>query len=184
MGRPLGSKNKSKGDIRPEISQPEDVSIRYIALNRGYIAIVDSEEYESLNSRTWYVRTGKHNNYAYAHVVKDKKISMHAEILGGNRFKDGIHIDHINRNSLDNRKSNLRLVPNYINNFNSRIPDSNTSGVKGVSWYKRVKTWQVYITYKSKRIPLGNYKEFEKAVAVRRDAEIKYFGFNPQGELN
>jgi len=51
-----------------------------------------------------------------------------------------ITVDHINRNGLDNRKSNLRLV-DWIQNINRGIKSNNTSGVTGVSYYKNPGTW-------------------------------------------
>jgi len=52
-----------------------------------------------------------------------------------------ITVDHINRNSLDNRKVNLRLVNRSIQIINQGMRDDNTSGVKGVSFNKKYKSW-------------------------------------------
>lgn len=83
-------------------------------------------------------------------------------------------IDHINRNKLDNRWSNLRLAGRGQNNMNSGKSKRNTTGEKGVHptrgrWFSR-------ITVEGKIIHLGVFKNFDDAVSARKAAEIKYFG--------
>src|SRR5208282_1837274 len=57
---------------------------------------------------------------------------MHRMIL---QAKPGQLVDHINRNGLDNRRSNLRLCSHSDNMHNSKIRKQNTTGFKGVTWY-------------------------------------------------
>ena len=56
-----------------------------------------------------------------------------------------------NRNKLDNRKENLRIVTPSQNNMNSKISARNTSGVKGISWAKEDNLWHTYININNKR---------------------------------
>jgi len=78
-------------------------------------------------------------------------------------------VDHINRNRLDNRISNLRVVTRSVNAHNS--PSRGKSGVKGVSFKKRDKVWAAYITVNYKTQHLGSFKNFADAVAARKAAE-------------
>ena len=56
--------------------------------------------------------------------------------------------------------------------------------VIGVTWYKRDKKWESFITYEQKHIFLGRYDNKEDAIRARLLAEIKYFGnFAPQKHL-
>ena len=89
---------------------------------------------------------------------------------------EGMIVDHINRNRLDNRKSNLRIVNDEQNSLNQGLKSNNTSGYKGVSWNKRRNKWEVYINVNKKRIKLGYYDDLEEAIKVRKEAEIKYHG--------
>ena len=85
-------------------------------------------------------------------------------------------VDHINHNSLDNRKCNLRVCNSSQNNANKGIQSNNTSGYTGVCWYKAGSKWQVSIKVNYKSIFLGYYDDLEEAIKVRKEAEIKYFG--------
>lgn len=53
---------------------------------------------------------------------------------------------------------------------------ANTGGCLGVKWEERTKSWRVRIKVSRKEIFLGRYKEYETAVKIRKEAEIKYFG--------
>jgi len=85
-------------------------------------------------------------------------------------------VDHINRNRLDNRIENLRLVTPSQNLMNSGSYKNNTSGFKGVYWDKSKKEWRALIIVNGKRKHLGNFINKEDAIQAREEAEIKYFG--------
>lgn len=82
-------------------------------------------------------------------------------------------IDHVNHIRTDNRIENLREVSNAENARNATLSKLNTSGQCGVSWVPERLRWQVYISVKGRRVPLGRYRSWEKAVAVRKEAEQK-----------
>ena len=81
-------------------------------------------------------------------------------------------VDHINRNTLDNRKCNLRIVTQFQNNQNQ---SHNTSGKVGVSFCKQNRKYKAYIKVNGKQISLGYYKYFNDAVKARIKGERKYF---------
>jgi len=85
-------------------------------------------------------------------------------------------VDHINKNKLDNRKSNLRICEQTHNLMNSKIGKDNKSGYKGVGFHKPSKKWRARITVDKKTIYLGLFNSKEDAIKARREAEIKYFG--------
>lgn len=85
-------------------------------------------------------------------------------------------IDHINRVRNDNRIKNLRCVTRMQNGCNMPRPRDNTSGFIGVSWAKRERLFEAYITVNRRRMNLGYFKRAAEAYRARQAAEDKYFG--------
>ncbi len=85
-----------------------------------------------------------------------------------------LQIDHIDRNKLNNRIENLRLVTASGNKQNQDIQSNNTSGHRGISWSKKDNHWFAYITKDRKQYVLGCFKKFEDAVKVRKEAELNF----------
>ena len=83
-------------------------------------------------------------------------------------------VDHINRNSLDNRIENLRPADASLNAINRKLFSNSTSGIRGVSWHKYQKKWFVYINIDKKRKHLGYYTDLELAELVAVEARAKY----------
>jgi len=89
------------------------------------------------------------------------------------------HIDHINRDKLDNRISNLRLATAQENTRNSKLSKNNKSGVNGVFWSERTGKWIAKIKVDRENIWLGYHKTLLDAAAARLSADIEH-GFHPQ----
>ena len=90
---------------------------------------------------------------------------MHRQIMQNHLYLEPctlspkLFVDHINNNSLDNRKSNLRIVTHRQNCLNTRPKTKNTtSRYKGGSWDKESKKWRALITHKGRRISIGRFK--------------------------
>jgi len=154
-------------------------SFRRIPLTQGKFAIVDPDDYETLNKYKWHVTKNANTFYAKRNPRVGRKgkappIYMHRQIIN---VPAGFVIDHINYNGLDNRKANLRLATRAQNNRHTRrTKKTGSSKYKGVSWYNREKRWVVKITTDGITIPIGYFKdEIEAAKAYDRDAK-KYHG--------
>lgn len=130
--------------------------MRKIPLTQGQFAIVDAVDYERLSKIKWYAHRTKCNQSFYA--AKSSKrvngkhylISMAREILGLKRG-DKLQGDHINHQTLDNRRCNLRIVTNQENQFNRKNP-------KGYYWDEATNKWRarIKINGKTKHIGLFN----------------------------
>ena len=75
-------------------------------------------------------------------------------------------VDHIDRDKLNNRRNNLRIVTAQQNAFNQSKRSNNKSGVIGVCWWDRDKNWLAQIKFNYKRHFLGYYDKFEDAIAL------------------
>jgi hypothetical protein len=87
-----------------------------------------------------------------------------------------IEVDHINGDSLDNRRENLRPSMRHENARNSGTRRNNTSGFRGVHWCKREQRWKAYIRVNGKLIHIGYFDVFAEACAARVAAEKLYHG--------
>lgn len=88
----------------------------------------------------------------------------------------GMEVDHINRNKLDNRRSNLRICTHAENLANRIKPRNNTSGYKGVVWNKSRSKWLAQITVKKRHIYLGQFDDIEEANEAYNLGFVKYYG--------
>lgn len=89
--------------------------------------------------------------------------------------KKGEVVDHINGDTLDNRRSNLRVCSYSQNSKNQKISKRNKTGVVGVCMSKNGK-YIAQIRSDGKDMYLGSFKTIEEAIKARKDAELKYFG--------
>ena len=87
-------------------------------------------------------------------------------------------LDHMNRDKLDNRISNLRLATCAQNQQNCKIRKDSTSNVTGVQWHKHHQKWQARIQFNKQEIHLGYFGQFDEAVDARKTAERQYHPFN------
>ena len=85
-------------------------------------------------------------------------------------------LDHIDRNTLNNRIENLRAASASKNMMNRKMFTSNTSGCPGVSWHKLQKKWMAYVNVDKKRKNLGYFLDLDDAIKVSTEARKTYHG--------
>lgn len=125
---------------------------------------MDDADYDYLNSLgSWH-----YDRYAKRVTRKDGVVYMHRLLM---QPKEGFHVDHINGNTLDNRRSNLRVCTAQQNIHNS-AGRNKTSEYKGVSWDKSRNKWKAVIGLNYKRIQIGRY-ETEKQAAIAYNHKAK-----------
>jgi hypothetical protein len=133
--------------------------MKVIQLTQGQVAIVDDQDFERLAQWRWYCSKG----YA-ARTVNRRLVYMHRAILGD--ACKGKEVDHKNRNTLDNRRENLRAATVTENHCNSCLYRNSGTGFKGVSFDKRRQKFYARVAMDGSRKHLGHFPTAEAAHAV------------------
>lgn len=158
---------------------------REIPLTRDRVAIVDDEDFEQVSQHRWHALgagSGRAHVYAVRTVTSEgrrRMIYMHRYLLG---VSATVHLDHINGDTLDNRRSNLRQATQHQNTFNMAPRRNTTSEFKGVCLRRcRVKGhvyeyWLAKIKVNGKSQYLCTTKSEIKAAQAYDVAARRYFG--------
>jgi hypothetical protein len=143
-----------------------------IELTKGYEAIVSDEDYDWLNQWSWCVSVDKNGNYPRP-VRKEngKKIYMYRQIMGV-LDESEVEVDHKNKNTLDNRRLNLRKCTKGQNQRNGSSHKSSSSKYRGVSFDKALGKFVAKIKVDGKLIHIGVFgKEKSAAKAYNKKAK-------------
>lgn len=152
--------------------------------------LIDTSDLDKVKSFpfSFYLTWGKEVRSYYAHgdhyVNRGKKIStsVHRIVMG---MPENMYVDHINNDTLDNRKSNLRVVTNAENAQNRKGANINsTTGIRGVSWHKASNKWRAFIRVNYKQIQLGVFDDIEDAKRCVEDARGKYMRHSKEALAN
>lgn len=147
-----------------------------ILLTQGKSTTVDDDQLEDLGKYKWYAFKCRGRFYAARKVVingKQRTILMHRQLICCN---DNNVIDHIDGNSLNNQKSNLRPCNNSQNLCNRGKNINNISGFKGVSWHCIANKWVAQIKVNRKKIYIGLFNCAIKAASAYDKFATQYHG--------
>jgi hypothetical protein len=150
-----------------------------IPLTQGQFAIIDDEDFDLVNEYTWCAvwHAATQSYYARTAVRKPNGkytlLGMHRLIMNAPK---GMHVDHIDHNTLDNRREKLRVCTPSQNNCNRGANDNNLCGHKNVNWSMARNKWHAHISVNRKHIHLGYHVNIEDAIAAAKAGRLKYHG--------
>lgn len=164
---------KRLAGIRLEMEmEDKKEDFRLIPLTQGKFAVVDAADYERLSRHKWCAAKSRDTYYAHG-FVDGKIVRMHRLIM---LARKGVICDHKNHDGLDNRKSNLRLCTNAQNQYNKRAKKGCASRYKGVVRRGDYKRWRARISFRGRRIYLGDFGDEIQAAMAYDDKAIELFG--------
>ncbi len=150
-----------------------------VSTSQGIKFKIDSEDLERIKEYTWYAYKKRKGGEFYITADKQvkgqrKRYNLHRFLLGCSKG-DGKIVDHINRDTLDNRKNNLRFTTHSQNQGNCKVDKRNELGIAGVRKHKKCNKYQARIVVNNKEIYLGLFNTLEEATKARRKAEKRFF---------
>ena len=172
-------KQEIKNKTRPPVKEYLDGYgyVYKVPLTNNQFAIIDIEDLDIVKDILWMGKWNKCTSsfYASTNIRKEngRRSTMDMQRMIMNSPK-GMFVDHINGDTLDNRRSNLRVATVSENAMNRKKKATNTSGYKGVNKVKD--KWIARISTNSGRISLGTFDTPEEASEAYCAAALKYHG--------
>lgn len=170
--------------IKNKIEIDGDIATIHIVRRNGdkYVTSIDVEELSKLED--WNtVYAGAHDKQFCAVVQRDNGLRREGNSIYLHRLitnaPEGLVVDHINGNPLDNRKSNLRIITNAENGQNLKGPQSrSTTGIRGVYYSHRDNKYTTQVTIEGVRHYLGMYSTPEQAEKAVKNFRSKHMPFS------
>jgi len=148
-------------------------NVAYVPLTQGREAIIDAADVPLVAGYNWRLGKGDYEVRSYRDSGKQIAVYMHREII---RCQAGYEVDHVNGDGIDNRRDNLRAATKAQNAYNVGPRAHNTSGFKGVTFYKPTKKWRAMIMAQGKRRYLGYFTTPESAASAYAAASASLHG--------
>lgn len=155
------------------------IDMKTLPLTKGYVAMVDDEDYERLTAFKWQAAVYSSPNYQWVYGIRtgSKKrgephtIMLHRFILGGSE-----KVDHRDGNGLNNQRCNLRAASDSQNSANSRRTPGGSSKYKGVYWDGRKLRWRAVVQKDKVQYRIGRFRDEVDAATAYNLKAYELFG--------
>lgn len=155
--------------------------MQMLRLTQGKTTVVDDADFLWLSRFRWYY--ARSTGYART-TTGGRKFNLHQMLLP---CTPGLMPDHINRDKLDNRRVNLRLVTKSENNRNKGPQANNTSGVLGVTRHSNG-SWVAQASLNGRNYYISSHKTLKEALAARvnflDEWRVRPESITPKGPLH
>lgn len=163
----------------PRLELSEDKTVAFVPLKSKNgttlsFAIIDATDIEWVGRWTWGLHAGYAARNSREAGNKRRTILLHRELLGIS-YWSGLEGDHVDRDPLNCRNSNLRIVTHGENMQNRSVSDKFSSKHRGVSW--RDGKWRAQIAVNGKHLHLGVFADENAAALVALEARRKMLPF-------
>lgn len=132
--------------------------------------LVDVADFERVNAHRWCYRVGYARRHVRSEDGKYRPIHLHRFLMGDP--PPDVLVDHMNRNTLDNRRCNLRLATRKINQQN--VPATGRSPHRGVYLHKASGLWHARAVIDGRTHSLGYFHDEDEAGHVAQQFRLKY----------
>ena len=153
-----------------EIIEYEDYAEMLLYNNKNEVVAstkIDLDDIDKINKYKWCIQAGR----GYSYIMNSKLGQLHRFLMN---CPSDMQVDHINHDTFDNRKENLRICTLQENSWNSKIQTNNSSGYTGVK--QKGDNWEAQIVINKRTIKLGIFPTKEEAIEARKYAEIEHYG--------
>ncbi len=137
-----------------------------LILTQGKVALLDDRDWLIGELFSWYAVSERGRWYAAAHRPGGQgthcKLKLHRVVADAT---EGEMVDHVNGNGLDNRRANLRLCTNALNQQNAG-GRGGSSRYKGVSWVAGRGQWRVAFNFAGRTHFVGYYADEREAASA------------------
>jgi len=167
-----------------------------IQLKHGTCLVDAQDEHILVPPPKWYSKPSSNTlYYAVRHATAAEKLSglpstifLHNTIMGNPPF--GFTWDHIDKNGLNNERSNLRLATHSQQRANHKLHSNNTSGYRGVTWLSTRNCWRAKISVRGQFQLIGYFNTAEQAAhaydsaALLQHGEFANLNFTVENDLH
>ena len=152
--------------------------LAWVPLTKGREAVIDAADVPMVADKHWHAQLGgKYSAYA---VTNGREPDGRRSLVALHRFilqpPDGMVVDHIDGDGLNNRRSNLRVATRRQNNCNRGAASNNKSGFKGVFFKASQNKWAAQVKLAGKPLHLGYFLTKDEARAAYSEAAARLHG--------